>query len=79
MREIELETLRFRKHGSTHFVARVDEQWTGSEGFAYTFCGRSAGTERIEPRKFSTVRDWCLPCYWNRHKALDRKFGVVTR
>jgi len=78
MTERELETVRFVRHGSTHFVRSVNEPWSGRGGKARTYCGRETDANNIEPRKFSAVRDWCLPCYWNRHKAIDREFGVDT-
>lgn len=75
MQELDLETLRFRPRGrSVHFVKLHESVCPGDAGVVQTYCGRRDLEDRVVRQKFSSVHanDWCLPCYWNRHKAINR-------
>lgn len=80
MMELDLGTLRFPPRGrAVHFVRDYEAGRSAEGDYAVTFCGRWAHESHVEVVKFSGVRpnEWCLPCYWNRHKAIAREFGVV--
>lgn len=73
MRENEIDTVRFHRSPVTHFVRYINEPWSGRGGKATTYCGRVRDANDIEPRKFSTVRSWCVVCYHARRKAIERE------
>jgi hypothetical protein len=80
MVELDLDTLRFSRGTSVHFVRDYEDGLMAEGSYAITYCGRWSGESHVVRQKFSAVRaaSWCLPCYWNRHKAIDRKYGVRT-
>jgi hypothetical protein len=76
MMELDLETLRFPRGRSVHFVK--GRSGGDAPRFAYTFCGRSAHESHVVSQKYSQVdaNRWCMSCYDNRRTAIVREVGA---
>jgi len=80
MLELDLETLRFSARGrSVHFVKDYEAGRVAEGNYAITYCGRWAHESHVIRQQFSAVHParWCLPCYWNRRKAIAREFETA--